>query len=244
MKQLSSLDFGGVARIKNLPSPLENGDAVSKQYFQENISGSFKDFAYQKSIKNIQVDNTLDAGTPAAGDRYILTNVLSLHASFGAIEGISNNDIVEYDGTAFNIVFSPAIGAEGLVFNHGDNKWYSYINDSWKEIIPTFSTAITKMEDGSYGIKLDGNSLTIGENGLKTTIDPIKKAVATIGDGITTSIIVNHDFDTEDIIVNVHAINSPKTIVNCEVEIVDLNNIKCSFDSAPAADAYRVVILG
>lgn len=244
MKQLSSLDFSGVARIKNLPSPLENGDAVSKQYFQENVNGSFKDFIYQKSIKNIQVDNTLDASTPATGDRYILTNILSLHASFGTIEGVSNNDVVEYDGIAFNIVFSPAAGIEGLVFNHGDNKWYSYIVDGWEQIIPTFSNGIFKMEDGTYGIKLDGDSLTIGVNGLKTTTVPIKKAAATIGDGSAKDIIINHNLSTEDIIVNVHSTADPKLLGNCDIEIVDENSIKCSFDLAPLQNAYRVVILG
>lgn len=243
MKQLSSLDFSGVARIKNLPSPLENGDAVSKQYFQENVNGSFKDFIYQKSIKNIQVDNTLDASTPATGDRYILTNILSLHASFGTIEGVSNNDVVEYDGIAFNIVFSPAAGIEGLVFNHGDNKWYSYIVDGWEQIIPTFSNGIFKMEDGTYGIKLDGDSLTIGVNGLKTTTVPIKKAAATIGDGSATSIVINHNFGTEDLVISVHSVSNPKNIVSCDIEITDTNNITCKFDSAPDADSYRVVIL-
>ena len=61
-----------------------------------------------------QVDATLDPGvTPTSGDKYILEDVAALHANFGTISGVGNDDIVKYSGGAFVIDFNASSRGEG-----------------------------------------------------------------------------------------------------------------------------------
>lgn len=88
----------------------------------------------QSDVLNIQTDNTLDPGaTPATGDRYILTNAASLHANFGTISGLENNDIVEYNGSAFVIDFDSNLSGNNtaLLKNTDDSRYYSWNGTIW-----------------------------------------------------------------------------------------------------------------
>jgi len=69
-------------------------------------------FEWQDSVLNVQTDATLNPGaTPTLGDRYIITDMAHLHANFGTIAGLANNDIVQWNGTAFVVAYVPTIGA-------------------------------------------------------------------------------------------------------------------------------------
>lgn len=62
------------------------------------------------TVLGVQVDATLDPGaSPADRDAYILTNTAALHANFGSITGVGDNDIVMYKSGAFRIVFDASV---------------------------------------------------------------------------------------------------------------------------------------
>ncbi|TXD87776.1 hypothetical protein ESY86_15810 [Subsaximicrobium wynnwilliamsii] len=63
-----------------------------------------------------------------------------------------------------------------------------------------------------------------------------------IGDGALTTINVLHNLGSEDVIIRVRDSNT-KTVVECTKTIVDSNTISLTFDAAPSADAYRVVVI-
>ena len=85
-------------------------------YVASQISGISGADDYQADVLNTQTDNTLDPGaSPTTGDRYILTNTASLHANFGAITGVGDNDIVEYDGTNFVVAYDVSTKGEGAM---------------------------------------------------------------------------------------------------------------------------------
>lgn len=58
------------------------------------------------TVLGVQVDATLDPGaSPADRDAYILTDTAALHANFGTIAGVGDDDIVMYKNGAFVVVF-------------------------------------------------------------------------------------------------------------------------------------------
>ena len=90
---------------------------------------------WQQDIKGVQVDATMDPGAaPVEGDRYVLTNVAALHANFGVIADVANNDIVEYIGGAFVVSFDVSADpkAEGAIAWDSTAKTYQrYVTGSW-----------------------------------------------------------------------------------------------------------------
>lgn len=100
---------------------------------------------YQQSILDIQTDAVLDPGaSPAKGDRYILSNTAALNANFGTITGVGNNDIVEYDGSDFIIVWdASAQGAGAQAFDKDSGSQYFFNGTSW---------ALNSHPDGGDGI--------------------------------------------------------------------------------------------
>jgi hypothetical protein len=71
---------------------------------------------------------------------------------------------------------------------------------------------------------------------------PVKKTF-TIGDGSTAAIAVTHNLNTQDVVVSVRdASTNEGVIVDWKPNTV--NQVTITFASAPAANAYKVVIIG
>lgn len=66
---------------------------------------------------------------------------------------------------------------------------------------------------------------------------------ATFGDGILASFNITHALGTEDVIVQVRRTAAPKDVVECDVSIVDANNVLLGFAAAPVSGSLRVTIL-
>lgn len=77
---------------------------------------------------------------------------------------------------------------------------------------------------------------------LKTYIDNRTGGyAANVGNGGSTSFVVNHALNTTDVVVQVKD-NSTSELVITDIVITDANNVTVSFSSAPATAAYRVII--
>ena len=55
--------------------------------------------------------------------------------------------------------------------------------------------------------------------------------------------MLNHAFNTRDVIVNVFRNTTPWDTVECDVERTDVNNVTVRFATAPGAAAYRGVVM-
>lgn len=68
--------------------------------------------------------------------------------------------------------------------------------------------------------------------------------LATANVAAATSTVVNHAFNTRDVLVEVYRNSTPWDTIDCDVERTDVNNVTVRFATAPAASAYRVVVRG
>jgi len=138
-------------------------------------------FEWQDSVKNIQTDATLNPGaTPTTGDRYIITDKDNLHANFGTISGVANNDIVQYSGTAFVVAYTPTVGA--AVFSDADTTHiYVYSGSAWvARSITTYTASLgVKLSSSDFqadllangGLDLSTNSLYVKTDGASIEKD-------------------------------------------------------------------------
>lgn len=70
------------------------------------------------------------------------------------------------------------------------------------------------------------------------------KFVKVIGDGANKEFTVNHNLNTQDIIVAVRENTAPFSQVLADIELIDENNVKINFAKAPEQDKYKVTVIG
>jgi hypothetical protein len=162
---------------------------------------------WQLQVLDIQTDNTLDPGaTPATGDRYAINNAASLHANFGSISGLGNGDLVEYDGSAFKIVYDASVIGEGaVVYSNADNVLYIMTGTSWVSADGPSSSASWEVVLGVGQVK------DLGVTTAKLADDAVtqaKIASAALGSGLfkdsgdSNKIAVKVDASTIEIVSN------------------------------------------
>lgn len=87
------------------------------------------------SVVSRQVDNTLDPTGSVSGDKYLITSSSSLHAGFGVIAGIEDDDIVKYNGSAYIIDFNASLRGEGSICTvRAENRIDYYTGSAWQDI--------------------------------------------------------------------------------------------------------------
>jgi hypothetical protein len=70
------------------------------------------------------------------------------------------------------------------------------------------------------------------------------KFVKVIGDGANKEFTVNHNLNTQDVIVSVKENTAPFSQVLADIELTDENNVKINFAKAPEQDKYKVIVIG
>lgn len=126
----------GSNKITNLANGTNPNDAVNLSQLDSALSG----LDFQKDINASVANATTTApgvGLPAAatGQRYILeSGTGSLNAAWGTITGVGNNDIVEYNGTAWVVAYDVSVLGEGaLVWNREQNYFMRWDGSTWNE---------------------------------------------------------------------------------------------------------------
>ena len=148
-----NLNFGGSFSAIGLAAPTNGSDAATKAYVDSAIAG----LDFQADVLEVQVDNTLDPGaSPTLGDRYIITDSGNLHANFGTITGVGDDDIVEYDGADFVVIYDvSAEGAGAIAWSTDDASFQYYDGSQWSAF-----GGIDALVAGT-GLAKSGNTLNI-----------------------------------------------------------------------------------
>jgi hypothetical protein len=180
MKFLSHIDLAGVSRILNAPVPVGANDVVTKGYVESEIEKALLGFDFQADVKAVQADDTLVITDPQEGDRYIITNIPAIHSSFGVIADIGAGDIVQYNGSAFEVVYDVSTKDDGImVFNQGDNNYYKFVEGNWSYGGFSSVTAGLGLDDvgGTFNVLYDDSTFGLnGDGGLELLDASITKA--------------------------------------------------------------------
>lgn len=121
----------GDNRIIGLAAPIGATDAARKI----DLDNAIAKLNWQEDVLAVQVDATLNPGTPAEGDRYIITNAAALHAGFGPITGLGNGDIVQYVSGEFVVAYDVSVAADQaagtLATDLSSGRFFRYNGTTW-----------------------------------------------------------------------------------------------------------------
>lgn len=96
----------------------------------------------------------------------------------------------------------------------------------------------------SYLSSASGLAVDVASLETKLVTDSFtRKASANVGNNTNTSFAILHNLNTRDVVVNVYD-NSTWETVEVDVVRTDADTVTVSFATAPASNAYRVVVIG
>lgn len=164
------LQFGGMYTATNLCKPTRPTDAVrlvdidniqANLDFQPDVLGK---------VEAEEVENPFTPVTvPPQGMsvvRYIVPVAADLPVAFGEIEGLADNDIIEYnaDTEVWSVAYAVAErGAGALVWNRGAGRWEKFDGSSWNEHGGLSGVTV------SSGLEKEGNTIAVKFGGGTTT---------------------------------------------------------------------------
>lgn len=140
----------------------------------------------------------------------------------------------------------------GTTFNVGAGTGIS-VNADTVQIASTYAgqTSITTVGtitsgtwNGSVIAVAYGGTGATTASGARTNLGATGKFSSTIGDGTTTSFVLNHNFNTRDITLAITEATSPYSAVITDWAATTVNSVTVTFATAPASSAYRVTVVG
>jgi hypothetical protein len=121
----------------------------------------------------------------------------------------------------------------------GTSETFIYDGTAW-QLIRSPADGITSISPGTGITSTGGASPTIAVD----TAVVARKVSANLGDGTATSFVITHNLGTRDIIGQVYNNAAPYDVVIADIENTSTTTCTVRFGSAPALNAYRVVIHG
>lgn len=257
----TDIDMQSVSKVVNLPTPTSAGDAVPKSYVDSAVEGlAWKDSARVSTQGNINLASpgaTIDGITMASQDR-----VLVRSQSTASQNGIYvwNGDSVamtrSLDASTFAELEQAVISVEEGTDSDSSFR-QTEVNgtiDSSSVVWGAFGTSAPSASESTAGIaELATQAEVDAGTDDARIVTPLKlanwsgrlrKHVQNIGDGSLTSLTVTHSFNTRDVQVSVFPNSGTYDDVVVDVGRTSVNDVTLVFATAPASNAYRVVVVG
>ena len=260
-KFFTDLDLQSVSKVINVPTPTAAGDAVPKSYVDSAVEGlAWKDSARVGTQSNINLSSpgaTIDGVTMASQDRVLVRNQSTQ----------SQNGIYVWNGSAVAMTRSldastfaeleQAIITVEEGTDAGTTWRQTEINgviDTNNVIFSSFAAAAPAASETTAGIaeiatqaEVDAgtdDARIITPLKLASWSGRIRKYAASFGDGSATSYVITHNFNTRDVTVVVFPNSGTYDNVEVDVGRTSVNEVTLVFATAPASNAYRVVVIG
>lgn len=260
-KIFTDFDFQSAAKPINLPSPSASGDAVPKSYVDSLVEGlAWKDSCLVSTQSNVNLSSpgaTIDGVTMASQDRVLVR----------AQSTASQNGIYIWNGAA--VAMTRALDASTFAeleqavttVEEGTSAATTYRQDQINGTIDsstvswvTFGTAAPAASETTPGIAELATQAEVdaGTDDLRIVTPQklanwsgrLRKVSANVGDGSATSYVVTHNLNTRDVVVRTFPNSGEYDDVEVDVQRTSITTVTVVFATAPASNAYRVVVLG
>lgn len=260
-KFFTDLDLQSVSKVINVPAPTAASDAVPKSYVDSAIEGlAWKDSCRVATQANLNLSSpgaTIDGVTMASQDR-VLVRAQTSGAENGIYvwNGSSTAMTRSLDASTFEELEQASVNVEegtsaGVTYRQtAVNGTLGTTAVSWT----TFGTSAPSASTTQAGIlrlatqaEVDAGTaadLAVSPATLLNRADRIRKLSSNIGDGSATSYTVTHNFNTRDVIVRLFPNSGSYDDVEVDVQRTSVNAVALVFATAPASNAYRVVVIG
>lgn len=167
------IDANNSARIKNLPNPTADGDAVSKQYMISYVQTNAVAAVWlPEAITSTILNPTNISGTPTAGDRYLIVGT-----GAGGWSGHDNQLATYVSGTkTLETSWTYSTPQAGVWISIADiNDALLLFTSSWARKSFESTTASTGLTKSGNDIRLDtsaaGNGLNFNAGALDVNVD-------------------------------------------------------------------------
>lgn len=258
---LSDLDFNNAARITNLPDPSAAQHAATKAYVDSAIEGlAWKDsvrVATQANLNLASPGATIDGVTMATNDR-VLVRSQSAAAENGIYiwngaatpmtRALDASTAAELEQAVVTVEEGTSAGASfrqtavNFTLGSGAVSWTSF---------GTAAGAASESTAGIAEIATQAETDTGTDDArivtplkLATWSGRIRRLAANIGDGSATQYTVTHNFNTNDVHVEVFRNSGSFDTILCDVDRTSVNAVRLTFAAAPSSNQFRVVVFG
>lgn len=117
-------------------------------------------------------------------------------------------------------------------------------NYAGQTTITTLGTVTTGTWNGqAVGVSYGGTGATDAA-GAKTNLGFMSRYATNVGDGTSTDIVITHNLNTRDAVVQVREAGSPYEQVNVDIEYTTTNTVTLRFAAAPTSSSYRAIVMG
>jgi len=260
-KVVSSLDFQGTSAIKNLPDGVAASDPVTMQQLQSAVEGlSWKDSVRVAASVNVNLaapGAAIDGVSMAANDRVLLPAQTTASQNGIYIWNGSGVPMTRaLDASTFAELESAVVSVE-----EGTSAGSSFRQSAVNGVIDTdavnwatFGSSTPAASTSTAGVialatqaEVDAGTVTnkaVTPKTLKDSSLLLKRTAANIGDGSANTFLINHNFNTYDVMVGVYLNSGTRDEVLADIKRNSVNQVQIGpLDSIISANAYRVVIL-
>lgn len=260
----ANVAMGGFT-FTGLPAPTVAGQAAEYAWVIGQVQSAAAGISSKPPVQAIAMANitlsglqTLDGYTTLAGDRILVVGQTTASANgvYNAASGAWTRTTV--DGAAPGELETGALWLVNQGTTYGGSQWR--LTTTGTIVVGTTSLTFVQFGaassyTGSTSVLLTGSSFSVitqsgggilvGASGLYAdpTVLPHKFS-QTIGDGTTTSFVITHSLNTQDVHIMVRQAASPFGMVECDMSATSTTTATIAFAVAPAANAYRVIVIG